>query len=462
MLAAILNAGPSSAQVAGPGLAGPWHGAIEIAAAKLTIRVVFTEAAAGLSATIDIPQQGAKGLTLRAVTRDGAAVRFELPAGQTTAVFKGTLDGDAIRGDFSQGPAAGTFHLSRGEAPPPPKPADLPYKAEDVTFTNGAITLAGTLTIPPGSGPFPGVVLLTGSGPQNRDEELFGFKIFGVIADHLTRNGVAVLRYDDRGVGQSSGGDSNPTTEDFAGDALAGLSLISGRPEVDRNRVGLFGHSEGAVVAAIAAARSQAVKFIVMMAGTAIPGDLVLRRQAEDLARAGGANDAQVAAILAAHAAMLDGVRKGAEPAELERLVGVLANAQIDALPEGQRKQIPDRAAYVANVSKTQAAGLRSGWMKFFVSFDPASVLVKVRCPVLALFGGKDMQVPEAVNRKPLESALAKGGNTQVIVKSYPSANHLFITAVTGSPAEYPTLEKTFVPGFLADVTGWILKQGAK
>jgi hypothetical protein len=306
------------------------------------------------------------------------------------------------------------------------------------------------------------VVLLTGSGPQNRDEELFGFKIFGVIADHLTRNGVAVLRSDDRGVGQSSGGDSNPTTEDFAGDALAGLTLMSSRSEVDRNRVGLFGHSEGAVVAAIAAARSPAVKFIVMMAGTAIRGDQVLRKQAEDTARAGGANDAQVAAILAAHAALLDGVRRGAEPAELERLVGVLANAQIDALPEGQRKQIPDRSAYVANASKAQAAGIRSGWMKFFIDFDPASVLVKVRCPVLALFGGKDMQVPEPVNRPPLESALAKGGNTLVTVKTYPAANHLFITAVTGSPAEYPTLEKTFVPGFLADVTSWILEKGAK
>jgi hypothetical protein len=202
------------------------------------------------------------------------------------------------------------------------------------------------------------------------------------------------------------------------------------------------------------------VKFIVMMAGTAIPGDQVLRRQAEDLARAGGASDAQVAAILAAHAAMLDAVRKGAEPGEVERLVGVLANAQIDALPEGQRKQIPDRAAYVANVSKAQSVGIRSGWMKFFVSFDPASVLLKVRCPVLALFGGKDLQVPENLNRPPLESAFTKGGNTQVTVKTYPAANHLFIPAVTGSPAEYPTLEKVFVPGFLTDVTTWILEKG--
>lgn len=455
MLAAV--AAPAAGQPAPSALAGPWHGAIDVATTTLTIRVVFTDGDAGLSATIDIPQQGARGIPLRAVSLDGANVQFELPAGQTTAAFKGTLAGDAIRGTFTQGPAEGTFHLARGEAPPPPKPADLPYKAEEVTFANGAVTLAGTLTIPNGPGPFPGVVMLTGSGPQNRDEELFGFKIFGVIADHLTRNGVAVLRYDDRGVGQSSGGNSNPTTEDFAGDALLGLALISGRPEVDRNRVGLFGHSEGAIVAAIAAARSPEVKFIVMMAGTATPGDQVLRKQAIDLARAGGADDTQVAAILAAHAAMLDAIRKGADDVEVERTVKVLANAQIDALSEAQRSQIPDRTAYVDRVAKTQAAGIRSRWMRYFIDFDPSSVLVKVGCPVLALFGGKDLQVPESVNRAPLEAALAKGGNTSVTVKSYLDANHLFIPAVTGSPAEYPTLDKAFVQGFLTDVTAWIL-----
>ncbi len=448
--------GLAAGQAGGPGIAGPWHGAIVVASVTLTIRVVFTESDGALGATIDIPQQGAAGIALRAVTVDGPKVRFELPAGQTVAVFDGTREGDRIAGPFTQGPAAGTFHLERGEAPPPgPKP-DLPYRAEDVTFANGAVTLAATLTIPPGDGPFPAVVMLTGSGPQNRDEELFGFKVFGVIADHLTRQGIAVLRYDDRGVGGSSGGNSDPTTDDLAGDALAGLSLVAARPEIDRARVGLFGHSEGAVVAAIAAARSTDVAFIVMMAGTATPGEEVLRRQAADLAHASGATDTQVARILESHRAMLDAVRGGAGAAEIERATRALAAAQIDALPEAQRSRIPDRDAYIDTLMPQQMAGLQSRWMRYFIDFDPATALAKVRCPVLALFGGKDMQVPEDVNRSPLEKALAAGGNTKVTVKTYADANHLFITAVTGSPAEYATLEKTFVPGFLDDATAWI------
>jgi len=450
------GAGFAGGQTGGPAVVGPWHGAIEVASVTLTIRVVFTDTDGTLGATIDIPQQGATGVPLRAVTVDGPAVRFELPAGQTVAVFDGTREGDRIAGRFTQGPAAGTFHLQRGDAPPPAPRPDLPYRAEDVTFTNGSVTLAGTLTVPPGDGPFPAVVLITGSGPQNRDEELFGFKVFGVIADHLTRQGIAVLRYDDRGVGQSSGGNSDPTTEDFAGDALAGLSLVAARPEIDGSRVGLFGHSEGAIVAAIAAARSTDVAFIVMMAGTATPGEEVLRRQAADLARAGGATDAQVARILEAHRAMLAAIREGAGAAEIERTTRALADAQIDALPEVQRSKIPDRGAYVDRIVPQQMAALQGRWMKFFIDFDPATALAKVRCPVLALFGGKDLQVPESVNRPPLETALAAGGNTKVTVKTYAGANHLFITAVTGSPAEYSTLEKTFVPGFLDDVTAWI------
>ena len=449
-----LGTGSTAGQAGGQAVAGPWHGAIEVASMTLTIRVVFTDTDGTLGATIDIPQQGAKDIALRAVSLNGPTVHFELPAGPGVAVFDGTLAGDRIAGAFTQGPATGTFHLARGETPPPPPKPDLPYRAEDVTFTNGPVTLAGTLTMPPGAGPFPAVVLITGSGPQNRDEELFGFKVFGVIADHLTRQGIAVLRYDDRGVGRSSGGNSDPTTEDFAADALAGLALVAARPDIDKARVGLLGHSEGAIAAAMAAARSTDVAFIVMMAGTATPGADVLRRQAADLARAGGATDAQLAKILEAHGAMLDAIRTGASAAEIERATQALANAQIDALPETQRSKIPD--GYVDTVVSQQLAALQGRWMRFFIDFDPATALAKVRCPVLALFGGKDMQVPEAANRPPLERALAAGGNTNVTVRTFPDANHLFITAVTGSPAEYPSLEKTFVAGFLEDATAWI------
>ncbi len=376
------------------------------------------------------------------------------------AVFDGALDGDTIAGDFTQGAATGTFRLARRAAQPAAAAAPAgpppPYHEQDVTFRNGAVTLAGTLTVPDGQGPFPALVMITGSGSQNRDEELFGFKPFKVLADGLARRGVATLRYDDRGVGGSSGADSDPTTEDFAGDALAGLALLAARPEIRRSAIGLLGHSEGAVVAAIAAARSTDVAFIVMMAGTAIRGDEVLRAQASDLARASGATPEQLTRILDAHRALIDAIRAGAGPDALTKIIRTLARAQIDAMPAAQRQAIGDPDAFIDRTMPAQLHAMQSRWMRFFVDFDPASVLEKVHCPVLALFGGKDMQVPPSTNRAPLEAALAKGGNRRVTLKVYPNANHLFIKAVTGSPAEYATLEKAFVPGFVDYVAGWI------
>jgi uncharacterized protein len=450
--AAILAAGGPQRQ---PDLAGVWKGAIDVAGTAIPMTVTFTQAAAGPSGAIDI--QGARGLALRNVTQKGASVHFELPAGPGLAVFDGTLGAGAITGTFTQGQATGSFTLTRDAAasaamlaPEPP-----PYRAEDVTFTNGAVTLAGTLTIPDGPGPFPAVVMITGSGPQNRDEELFGFKPFRVIADHLTRRGIAVLRYDDRGVGGSSGSLATSTTADVAGDALAGVTFLSARSEIAAGGIGLFGHSEGAVAAAIAASRSPNVAFIVMMAGTAVRGDQVLRRQASDVARLLGASDAQVAAIVAAHHKLTDAVIAAAAPDVLAADVRALSLAQIAAQPQAVRDQLGDVNAYVDRTLPAVVRQMQSPWMKYFLTLDPATVIVQVKCPILALFGGLDTQVPPDLNRAPLEAAAARG-HVRLTVKLYPQANHLFIKAVTGSVTEYPTLEKVFVPGLLDDVTTWI------
>ncbi|OFW11261.1 MAG: hypothetical protein A3H96_25615 [Acidobacteria bacterium RIFCSPLOWO2_02_FULL_67_36] len=441
-------------QAGAPGLAGRWEGAVDVGGVKLPCAVVFSETTTGLTATMDI--QGAKGAPLAAVSFVGKTVHFELPSPLGAATFEGTFAGTAIAGTFVQGVTRGTFTLARPGAPPAPARVPPPYREEEVTFANGPVTLAGTLTIPEGKGPFPALVMVTGSGPQNRDEELFGFKVFGVIADYFTRRGVAVLRYDDRGMGGSTGSLATATTADFAGDALAGLALLAGRPEIDRAHLGVFGHSEGADVAAIAAARSPNVAFIVMMAGMALRGDAVLRRQAEDSARALGGTDEQVTRILAAHQQLMDAVRTNAGPDALAPALRALMQAQIEGRSAANRQGMGDVNAFIDKALPAALAQNQNTWIRFFVGFDPATAFAHVKCPVFALFGEKDTQVRPDLNKAPLEAAFAQGGNTRVTVKVYPEANHLFVKAVTGQVWEYPTLEKAFVPGLLDDLVAWV------
>ena len=330
-------------------------------------------------------------------------------------------------------------------------------RAEEVTFPSGSITIACTFSVPSGKGPFPAVVLLSGSGLQNRDSEVFEFQPFKVIADSFAQRGIAVLRCDDRGVGGSSGSVADATTEDFAADALAAVRMLGKRAEIDGTRVGLLGHSEGAIAAAIAAAQSSDVAFIVWMAGSAVSGSEILRMQAGELARAGGASDSEVDEILRHHAAFLAAIAEEAPDDEVMALGRKLATAQIAAAPPSQRPA-GDVAALSERLVSHSLVALRSPWMRFFIGFDPSTALRRVRCPVFAVFGGRDLQVPQAVNRARLETALREARNQNVTVEVYPEANHLFMKAVTGQPAEYATLPKAFVAPLLDDVAAWIVR----
>jgi pimeloyl-ACP methyl ester carboxylesterase len=329
-----------------------------------------------------------------------------------------------------------------------------PYRSDPLSVTNGAVTLAGTLTMPQGSGPFPAVVLLTGSGGQNRDEEVFGFKVFGVLADHLTRHGIAVYRHDDRGVGQSTGSIATSTTADFADDALAGVARLAAMPEIDAARIGLIGHSEGAAAAAIAAAKSPSVKFIVMLAGPGVPGDIVTRRQATDAATAMGAGPEAVATIEAAHRALSEANRRNASVDEITAALKALMTAQVEGAPAAQRAMLGDIPSWVEKNYRPHLAQMTSPWMKYFVAFDPADALRKVTVPAYAAFGELDTQVLPELNEGPVRQALA--GNARATVKVYPEANHLFQRAKTGLVTEYGTLEKAFLPELLDDVATWI------
>ena len=342
-------------------IAGPWEGAIQVGATSLRMRVVFTETPAELGAVIDIPQQGASGLPLAAVARTGSNIHFELPTPAARAVFDGRIAGNAISGTFAQGQVSGTFELTR--LAPVDNAQRPPYVEHEVAVTNGPVRLAGTLTVPQGAAPFPLVVMITGSGPQNRDEDILGFKIFQVIADRLARQGIAVYRYDDRGVGGSTGNLASATTPDFAGDALAALAALKSRSEVDAKRIGMLGHSEGATVAAIAASRSADVSFVVLLAPPGARGEDMLRQQAVDGARGLGADAAAVARVEAAHTNATSLVVKKASAEEISSAVKDLVRAQV--------RHHAGRAAASARRSRSvRRTGLRTGGRAAPVAVD--------------------------------------------------------------------------------------------
>src|SRR5208282_2185391 len=276
---------------------GAWMGTLDAGTAKLRIVFHITNTADGLTATMDSPDQNIKGLPVTKVTRDGSSLKLELK--QIPGVFQGTIDKDreSVNGTWSQAGNSLPLQLKRMkdsaelERPRPQNPTKpYPYREEEVSFENSGagIKLAGTLTIPPGKGPFPAVVLVAGSGAHDRDEALMGHRPFLVLSDYLTRRGIAVLRYDKRGVGESGGTYGTATTADFADDAEAGLAYLETRAEVDRRKIGLIGHSEGGMIAPLLAARNSSVAFIVMMAGPGVPGDELLVEQTLMIAEANG------------------------------------------------------------------------------------------------------------------------------------------------------------------------------
>ncbi len=458
ILSAVLSFFLATQRCDAQNITGHWSGAIVIAGTELGILVDFTMKADSLSATIDIPQQGAKGLALTAVRWESPRIHFELPAGPGLAVFDGALRGDSVTGSFRQAGFAGIFYLTPAAVKPEVPAAEevVPYRQEEVVFHDGDVRLAGTLTTPAGTGPFPALVMITGSGPQNRDEELFGFKPFRIIADYLTRRGIAVLRYDDRGVGGSSGNLEKSTTADFADDVAAAVELLKQRKEVESRLIGLCGHSEGGIVAPLVASRSKDVAFIILLAGPAIPGHAIITYQIEQLARAGGATDEEVQRALQMEDHIFAAVRTGEGwDAVRQELRGEAAKS-LQRLTPDERAAIQDTAAFINARIEPQIAGAESPWFKYFIDYDPAPALRSVRCPVLAIFGELDKQVPPALNEKPMREALASAGNPQDTVVVMPKANHLFLSASTGSPTEYATLTKEFVPGFLDLINSWL------
>jgi len=319
----------------------------------------------------------------------------------------------------------------------------LPYREEEVSYENKVQgdTLAGTLTIPPGKGPFTAVLLITGSGPQDRDESLMGHKPFLVLSDWLTRKGIEVLRVDDRGVGKSTGVFGTATTADFATDVEAGVAFLKARPEVNPKKIGLIGHSEGGIIGPMVAARNADVAFVVMLAGSAVPGDQILVEQKKLISEAGGMSKEEAEKQAVEETELLAMVVKEKGSPNLEKDLREKLAAQMKDAEVGGQVRV-----------------LTSPWFLYFLGYDPGPALRKVSCPVLALNGEKDLQVPPKQNLPVVRKALAEGGNKNYEVDELPGLNHLFQTANTGSPTEYASIEETMSPVAMEKVSSWILK----
>ncbi len=440
-------------------LTGSWIGKINTGAIQL--RIVINLSVVGndsLVATLDSPDQGAKGIKLGPVTNSGETLKIS--ANSLQAEYNGTIKNDTlIEGTWKQAGASlnlnlvklrTAFTLIRPQEPKPP----FPYSSIDTTFTNDKfkIKLAGTLTIPEGPGPFPTVILITGSGGQNRNEELMGHKPFWVIADYLSRNGIAVLRYDDRGVGKSQGTQSNATSADFATDAEAAFNFLKSYPKIKSEEIGLMGHSEGGLIAPIVAASNIDIAFIVSLAGPGVTGQQIVIRQAQDISKLSGLSEEKIRKSTETNKKLYAVLRKEKDDKKAE--VKILALYKEILLKDKTPNEETEKA--LAQLKATFGAATYP-WFRYFLFTDAATFWKKVTCPVLALNGEKDLQVNADENLRGIEKALKSAGNNSVQTVKLPGLNHLFQHCKTGLPSEYGNIEETFSPEALKIISDWIL-----
>ncbi|NWJ49667.1 MAG: alpha/beta hydrolase [Bacteroidetes bacterium] len=440
---------------------GSWMGKLNVGAIELRLGINLKTDSTGLiHTTLDSPDQNAYGLKTDSTNINGNIVTIE--AKNMMARFVGTLlAGDsAINGTWSQGGKIFDLNLKKLQRPiiinrPQEPKQPFPYKSEEVKFTNikANIELAGTLTLPQGEGPFPAVVLVTGSGPQNRDETLMGHKPFLVISDFLTRHGIAVLRYDDRGIGKSKGSFSLATSFDFADDAEAGFMWLKQQPLIDKNRTGIAGHSEGGLIAPIVASRNKNVDFIILIAGTGVSGEDIILAQAQLIGlKSGGSPEALKENDLFSRK-LYSAIKK--EPNN-DKAIPELTKIYEEGIDNS--KFLDDK---VKVLQKKQMNSLllqiTSPWFRTFLQLDPKPYLLKTKCQVLAMNGTKDLQVPCDLNLNAIDKYLKLAGNKHYKILKIDGVNHLFQHCEKGIPAEYSAIEETFAPEALNAMSDFIL-----
>ncbi len=444
---------------------GNWLGALDTNGAKLRIVLKISKAADGsLIAKFDSPDQGATDLPIDTITQKDKTVSFS--AAKFGISYEGTLSEklDEIAGTFKQGAVSLPLVFKRtGEIAKPNRPQTpqkpFPYNEEEVSYRNAKdnVKLAGTLTLPRTGEKYPAVILITGSGAQDRDETIFGHKPFLVLADYLTRRGIAVLRIDDRGVGGSEPGSLNATSENFSDDVLAGIEFLKSRKEINAKKIGLIGHSEGGMIAPMVAARSKDVAFIVLMAGLGQTGEDVIYTQTARLQKAEGVGEFIAGETVKALKNVMAVLKSETDNKFAAERINESLAKQKNALSEQEQKEFAPVEAKI----KSQIPMYVSAWFRYFVAFDPRPTLKKVKVPVLALNGENDLQVASKENLNLIAAGLKTGGNKGVTIISFPKLNHLFQTSETGSPSEYQKIEETIAPTVLETISDWILQKTA-
>ena len=440
---------------------GIWQGKIKISpAVELSIVLHIDKKDDGaLSASMDSPDQSAYGIKVDNITASQDSLHFTVIAiaGNYTSVYY--KDSLMLVGTWSQGAYSFPLNLKKTDKVEEVKRPQLPlkpypYNDEEVVFENkiDSIKLGGSFTYPKEGNNFPAVVLITGSGWEDRDETIFNHKPFLVIADYLTKNGFAVLRFDDRGGGASTGNITNATTLDFVKDVKAAVDYLKTRKEVNQNKIGLIGHSEGGMIAPLVATERNDIAFIILLAGPGLTGEEILIRQTELISKAEGISDQEIEKNEKLSKSIYFELRKSKDSEEANERVKKLLEEYVQKLSENEKKELGDPKAFIERQSKT----VSSPWFRFFLTYDPVPVLEKIKCPVLALNGEKDLQVPPKEDLAAIEKALNKGKNKKYKTLLLPGLNHLFQTAQSGSPNEYGKIEETFSPSALQAISDWL------
>jgi len=410
---------------------------------------------------LDSFSEGIGGLHVNPTFNDDG-VTFEVTL--TKAKFEGKYNEDKTRIDGHWLQSGGKFPLILKKVPladtrsvkPPKRPQTpkkpLSYNTEEVTFenTDAKITLSGTLTTPRKKGPHAAVVLISGSGPQDRDETVMEHKPFLVLADRLTNAGIAVLRYDERGVGESTGNYAGANSEDLSRDVDAAVNYLKTRPEIDAARIGLIGHSEGGYIAPMIAARRDDVGFIVMLAGPGVPGDQIIMNQAEKIGKASGSSESDLVLNRRIQEVLFGAIRS-AKGNDVETTIVKKIDEFVATLSAEEQEND------IVTQSKAAISTMTDPWFLFFLTYDPRPALREVKCPVLVLNGARDLQVDPQLNLPEIRKALKAGGNTQIEIHELPDLNHLFQTSRTGLPSEYRQIEETFSPVALDIISKWIV-----
>lgn len=449
---------------------GIWQGALKHSGVEL--RIVFTISRSPdkiLSALMDVPEQNATGVPVDKISFDNSTLLLEIIP--IEAVFNGRLseDGVTINGQWTQGEMTLPLVLKKSQTklmlkrPQEPK-EPFPYMVEEVAYENteAGIKLAGTLTLPSSEGKFPAVLLLSGSGAQDRNETVFGHKPFLVMADYLTRRGVAVLRVDDRGIGGSTGRFEEATAEDYASDVLAGIDYLKGRKEIQGKSIGLVGHSEGGMIASMTAVQSPDIAFIVMIASPGLPiKEMEYSEQARNL-KAQGAGDSLIRRNRILQESLFTVIGQKTDRAVVKNEFTSIITEFFKGLSEEERKITGISQDNLNAIIRDCFQRLDSPWFRFYLNYDPGKVLHKVICPVLAVYGEKDVQVPPGENLPAVKQALKSGNNENFTIKELPGLNHLLQTAERGDTSEYGHIEETISPKALKIIGDWILEQASE